>query len=102
MTKKRTDCTRIQKDVQTAHPNIRVSVRKTADKRYCAIPDNTLLLTNFALHKSPNAKKKNVFSTELFKQFWGERPCFAGYIVQAALCSYSWGKRMSQYLPHSK
>jgi hypothetical protein len=60
-TKKGTDCTRIQQDVRTAHPNIRVSVRKTAYKRYCAIPDNTLLSTNFALHKSPKAKQEDLF-----------------------------------------
>jgi hypothetical protein len=63
MRKKGTDCTRIQQDVRTAHPNIRVSVRKTADKRYCT---------------KARMQNKNIFffSTELFKQFWGEKAMF--------------------------
>jgi hypothetical protein len=82
MTKKGTDCTRIQQDVRTANPNIRVSVRKTADKRYCAIPDNTLLSTNFALHKSPNAKQKYLFFRQSSLNNSGEK----GHVLQATLC----------------
>jgi hypothetical protein len=71
-----TDCTSIQQDVRTAHPNIRVSVRKTVQFTKC--------------------KTKYLFSRQSFLNNSGENgPCFAGYIVQAVLCSCIWGKECS-------